>query len=530
MQHPARRFIVNSINKALRAKGSLRDYFPDAWAYSEAFEKPTMTEKGTVWLTNDPPMTAEQIEQSLMSIDFEADKESVNTLEPILLVISITPDGIRKVIEAYWEKLTKHYAVQMAGQKADLELIGNPTVTFDNGAKQVKVDFSAAIHGVTAWDQTINASIITTFAIEPETVTELCGTSLQTHKLTNSTEIVAALDAGTKTLNALVGIALGSFVPIASATVSGPGGALIVAALVTSLTGGALRNFPGVNPGAMISKILPKQFLVNKQTNGCWQKILVPYLDVEVSETKGLEFFCSTFVKADRQPKASIKGPSRVDGQTSASGNYRVVTQDLQPNPQYVWHVTSPGIAAPNDAEYATITIDQQNLLVATQAVIVSAKAVDSDGQSVDAGPLEVTAYFKGLYAEDEGGLVDYLGMDNTDWSPPPAVYEVKVLSYDTKGLTSSQTPDPLVVQVDDISGHPAAGVSVWFSISGPAKDGKVSDPVPVKTDSNGIASTVVTLGSLPGKYVVVAFVEGFSYYAYITASYPSSRAPFVPM
>lgn len=63
-------------------------------------------------------------------------------------------------------------------------------------------------------------------------------------------------------------------------------------------------------------------------------------------------------------------------------------------------------------------------------------------------------------------------------------------------GSAGDTLPNPLVVEVKDVSGNPQSGVTVNFAVT--SSDGSVS-PASAVTDSNGQTSTVLTLGTPSG-------------------------------
>jgi len=68
-------------------------------------------------------------------------------------------------------------------------------------------------------------------------------------------------------------------------------------------------------------------------------------------------------------------------------------------------------------------------------------------------------------------------------------------------GQTGSLLPQPVVVQVNDEQGTAVAGALVEFS----AAPGVVFDPSAALTDSSGQVSTNVVLGSMAGRYQILA-------------------------
>ncbi|MCA1800628.1 MAG: Ig-like domain-containing protein, partial [Actinobacteria bacterium] len=74
----------------------------------------------------------------------------------------------------------------------------------------------------------------------------------------------------------------------------------------------------------------------------------------------------------------------------------------------------------------------------------------------------------------------------------------------------SSELPNPIVVRVTDAFDNPVEGEGVTFEFdeTPPAAVGRSIEPESVQTNSDGEASAVVTLGSIPGTYTVAASAE----------------------
>ena len=79
-----------------------------------------------------------------------------------------------------------------------------------------------------------------------------------------------------------------------------------------------------------------------------------------------------------------------------------------------------------------------------------------------------------------------------------PVAYVQLTSGSNQSANTGTALPQPIKVQVSDASGNPIPGVTVTWTITG--SGGTFS---PTITDSNGIASTTLTLGSIPGVYNV---------------------------
>jgi hypothetical protein len=511
-RHPARTVIVGGLSSGLSSSSSLGNYFPDIATFSEGFGVgPSTQEKGAVWLT-DPPTTADDIQNALAAIDLLKDASSAGVTEVLLLVFQITADGLRTIIDAIWAKMQKSTPTQYG----TVELVGVPTLSFDNTAKCITLTFDGVLHGGTfpnPWDQNFHASESVTFGITNTTVTKAYGGTTTLGVLTTTPGFAVNFDTSTEALDVAAFALLVSNLPFLTGSFGHVAGGVAGIILVPILTG-HISAPSGVSLGPTIANALPNQFLIASSAPPP-KKILLPYLDVEVSEATGLEFFCGEPVTVDRQPAALLTGPTQLSGGASASGIYQITTQDLRPNPTYQWSVTGPGSALPNpnnpsDPSQAQVVVSQQSMVVRTQGVVVSATVEDSDQQKVSTPPVQVMATFTGIDAGDEGGL-DTGGYDSKydGWTPPPEKYTVQIVSYDKGGVAGKDMTNPLIVRVTDSSGHGAAGVFVAFGIVGPTTDGRVVTPT--LTDANGFASTVVTLGRAPGTYSVQITVEGYS-------------------
>lgn len=84
---------------------------------------------------------------------------------------------------------------------------------------------------------------------------------------------------------------------------------------------------------------------------------------------------------------------------------------------------------------------------------------------------------------------------------------DLRAVSGDGQQATvGSDLPDPLVVRLTDASAHPVFGVAVVFGFQTDVPDAAV-DPATVTTDSTGIASARVRLGTMTGPQTVEARV-----------------------
>ena len=89
----------------------------------------------------------------------------------------------------------------------------------------------------------------------------------------------------------------------------------------------------------------------------------------------------------------------------------------------------------------------------------------------------------------------------------PPVPTTLSIISGDNQtGLTGETLANPFVVEVRDENGNPLEGVIVTFAVG--AGGGSLSD-TNVDTDTNGLAQSILTLGSDPGTNTVDVSVEG---------------------
>ena len=89
----------------------------------------------------------------------------------------------------------------------------------------------------------------------------------------------------------------------------------------------------------------------------------------------------------------------------------------------------------------------------------------------------------------------------------PPVPTTLSIISGDNQtGLTGETLANPFVVEVRDENGNPLEGVIVAFAVG--ADGGSLSD-TNVDTDTNGLAQSILTLGSDPGTNTVDVSVEG---------------------
>jgi hypothetical protein len=90
-----------------------------------------------------------------------------------------------------------------------------------------------------------------------------------------------------------------------------------------------------------------------------------------------------------------------------------------------------------------------------------------------------------------------------------PATQMVKVSGDGQSGAVSAKLSAPFVVRVTDNAGNPVSGVAVTFGVT--AGGGSLSNSQPQMTNSNGEASTVLTLGPAAGANTVTATAAGLT-------------------
>ena len=92
------------------------------------------------------------------------------------------------------------------------------------------------------------------------------------------------------------------------------------------------------------------------------------------------------------------------------------------------------------------------------------------------------------------------------DATLPPVPATVSIISGDNQtGVTDEALANPFAVEVRDQNGNPMAGVTVTFTVS--AGGGSLSD-TSVRTDANGQAESILTLGSETGTNTVEVSAE----------------------
>jgi hypothetical protein len=101
----------------------------------------------------------------------------------------------------------------------------------------------------------------------------------------------------------------------------------------------------------------------------------------------------------------------------------------------------------------------------------------------------------------------------------------VKVSGDNQIGVVGAPLAQPLVVKVQDANGSPVAGVTIRFAAS--SGGGGVA-PASVLTDATGHASTVATLGPLPGTHSFTASVDSLA--ATFTAKAVPTQVPPFPL
>lgn len=115
-------------------------------------------------------------------------------------------------------------------------------------------------------------------------------------------------------------------------------------------------------------------------------------------------------------------------------------------------------------------------------------------------------------------------GDGGPDGGGPPLPDQVRVVDGDgQRARTGEVLNDPLVVQVVDSGAAPVVGTTVEFSFAGdPA--GAVLEPSVATTDSSGLASVEVRVGTESGEQEVVARVTGTDLSASFTVTATDGR------
>ena len=115
-------------------------------------------------------------------------------------------------------------------------------------------------------------------------------------------------------------------------------------------------------------------------------------------------------------------------------------------------------------------------------------------------------------------------GNGGPDGGGPPLPDQVRIVDGDKqRARTGELLNDPLVVQVVDSGAAPVSGTTVEFSFAGdPA--GAVLEPSVATTDSSGLASAEVRVGTESGEQEVVARVTGTDLSASFTVTATSGR------
>jgi hypothetical protein len=90
---------------------------------------------------------------------------------------------------------------------------------------------------------------------------------------------------------------------------------------------------------------------------------------------------------------------------------------------------------------------------------------------------------------------------------PPTQLIEIS--GDGQNAFVDSVLAEPFVVEVRNSADEPVKGVEVLFEVS--TSDGTLSNSQPLLTDDSGRASTLLTLGGLPGDNLVTAFSEGLT-------------------
>ncbi|HET7469618.1 MAG TPA: hypothetical protein VFJ81_08075 [Gemmatimonadales bacterium] len=115
-------------------------------------------------------------------------------------------------------------------------------------------------------------------------------------------------------------------------------------------------------------------------------------------------------------------------------------------------------------------------------------------------------------------------GGGGPDGGGPPLPDQVRVVDGDgQRARTGEVLNDPLVVQVVDSGAAPVVGTTVEFSFAGdPA--GAVLEPSVTTTDSSGLASVEVRVGTESGEQEIVARVTGTDLSASFTVTATDGR------
>jgi sugar lactone lactonase YvrE len=138
--------------------------------------------------------------------------------------------------------------------------------------------------------------------------------------------------------------------------------------------------------------------------------------------------------------------------------------------------------------------------------------------------PLNATpATFNFTVIGTSGALIRVATGSVTSTSPA-ALTALTIFSGDNQSAPAGhELPNPIVVQVAGTAGNLLAGVAVSFSVA--SGGGSLSQTL-VRTDGNGQAQTVWTLGTYPGTNTVTATVAGLSPVTFTSSGTLASAGP----
>lgn len=183
---------------------------------------------------------------------------------------------------------------------------------------------------------------------------------------------------------------------------------------------------------------------------------------------------------------------------TILSEPFAVTVMDEGGNPVQAVNVTFAIAAAPNEAT-------GQSLSVTNIATDLNGSATTLLTMGNKAGKYSVTATAVGLVQSPVTFTASAIA------GAPAAI--ALVSGNNQSGETNSTLPNPFVVAVTDEGGNSVQGANVTFAIEG-APSGASGQSLSVShalTDTNGQASTVLTLGDKLGTYTVTAASAGLA-------------------
>lgn len=272
-------------------------------------------------------------------------------------------------------------------------------------------------------------------------------------------------------------------------------------------------------------------------TNSHYQLALLLALGVSGCNFSEALEQCRQGGRCPDDPVELLPGPGHVSPTASV---IRYVSGDLQsgvvgaalPRPLVVQVTDSNGNPVINHAVWWTSD---------GGTVPANSSTDDAGHSSVTAtlGPAAGTITFQAIAAGLSGSPVLFTatGTSGPDAGPDggpdggpdagPAAGLARVSGDGQQAAYDSTLPQPLVVQVTDVFGTPASGVTVtWAALGG----GRVSS-VSTTTDALGQASITATLGPSPGRYTFEASVDGLagspvSFSGVATAGAPSAIEP----